>query len=165
MSHAFRSIRHSGTLHVDASPRHAFQLFTAPGEKFWIVGWDPAVVSGGDGRCKGAVFVTNTAGDKAYWVVVDYDDEALYARYARIAPRTRAGTVEVRAHDDGAGSTDVKVTFELTALTEEGNESPAGFDGAAFGQMLADWERLIRDANLDYPLPFVTAAEPSRAVS
>lgn len=165
MSQARHCVAHSGTLHVDAPPGHAFQLFTAPGEKLWIDGWDPVVASGGDGRARGAVFVTNTAGEKAYWVVVDYDDEALHARYARIAPGTRAGTVEVFARDDGAGSTEVTVTYELTALTGDGDKLLADFDGEAFERMLRDWERLIRAANLEYPLPFVTAGATSRAVS
>jgi hypothetical protein len=165
MNHAQQSIAHSGTLHVDASPRHAFQLFTAPGERLWIDGWDPDVLSGGDGRARGAVFVTNVAGEKAWWVVVDYDDEALHARYARIAPGTRAGTVEVFARDDGSGSTEVTVNYELTALSEEGRELLAEFDSQAFARMLGDWERLIRDARLEYPLSFVTAEPTSRAAS
>ena len=57
------------------------------------------------------------------------------------------------------------MTYELTALTEEGNKQLAELDRQAFDRMLADWERLIRDANLEYPLPFVTAGAPSRAVS
>ena len=165
MSQALQSIAHSGTVRVDAPPEHAFQLFTAPGEKLWIEGWDPVVPSGGDGRARGAVFVTNTAGEKTYWVVVDYDDEALHARYSRIAPGTHAGTVEVFARDDGSGSTEVTVTFELTALNSEGSKLLADFDSAAFRQMLADWERMIRAADLEYPLPFATARATSRAVS
>ena len=165
MNQPLASIAHSGTLRVDASPGHAFQLFTAPGEKLWIAGWDPEVLNGGDGRRKGAVFVTKVAGEKAVWIVVDYDEQALHARYARIAPGNRAGTVEVLARDDGSGSTEVTVTYELTALTRAGNESLAGFDSAAFMRMLAGWERLIRDANLEYPLPFATAEPPWGAVS
>ena len=165
MSQVRQSIAHSGTLHVDAPPEHAFQLFTAPGEKLWIAGWDPEILSGGDGRARGAVFVTKVGGDKAYWVVVDYDDKALHARYSRIAPETRAGTVEVFARDDGSGSTEVTVTYQLTALTGEGNKLLAEFDSDAFDRMLGDWERMIRDANLEYPLPFVTARTPLDAVS
>jgi hypothetical protein len=165
MSQALRSITHSGTLTVDAAPEHAFQLFTAPGEKLWIDGWDPDVLSGGDGRRKGAVFVTNVAGEKACWIVVDYDAEALHARYARIAPATRAGTVEVFARGDGAGATKVEVTYELTALNDKGKKLLAEFDTRAFDRMLGDWERMIRDANLEYPLPFVTARAPLGAVS
>jgi hypothetical protein len=145
-----RSVSHTGTLRVDAPPEHAFQLFTAPGERLW----EPEVLRGGDGRHKGSVFVTDAHGDKAYWVVVDYDDAALHARYARIAPGSRAGTVAVRARDDGAGATEVEVTYELTALTDAGNEQLAAFDAEAYAQMLAEWESLIRDANLEYPLPF-----------
>ena len=152
-----RSISHTGTLRVDAPPEHAFQLFTAPGERLWVDGWDPLVLRGGDGRSKGSVFVTYAHGDKAYWIVVDYDEEVLHARYARIAPGTRAGTVEVFARDDGTGATAVEVTYELTALTDEGNEQLAAFDAEAYAHMLADWERMIRNANLEYPLPFAAA--------
>ena len=55
--------------------------------------------------------------------------------------------------------------YELTALTDEGNELLAGFDRDAFDRMLGDWERLIREANLEYPLPFVTAGATSPVVS
>jgi len=149
-----RSITHTGTLHVDAAPEHAFQLFTAPGEKLWIEGWDPVVLRGGDGRARGSVFVTGVGGDKAYWIVVDYDAIALHARYARIAPDTRAGTVEVRARGDGAGGTEVEVRYELTALTEEGDRQLAAFDAGAYARMMAEWEQMIRAANIEYPLPF-----------
>ena len=149
-----RSITHAGTLHVDAPPEHAFQLFTAPGEKLWIEGWDPVVLRGGDGRARGSVFVTGVGGDKAYWIVVDYDAIALHARYARIAPDTRAGTVEVRARGDGSGGTEVEVQYELTALTEEGDRQLAAFDAGAYAHMMAEWEQMIRAANIEYPLPF-----------
>ena len=152
-----RSVTHTGTLHVDAVPEHAFQLFTAPGEKLWIDDWDPEVLRGGDGREKGSVFVTDVGGQRTYWGVVDYDAEALHARYARIAPATRAGTVEVVARPDGNGGTEVEVRYELTALTAEGNEELAAFDTQAYARMLGDWERMIRDANIDYPLPFAAA--------
>ena len=32
-----------------------------------------------------------------------------------------------------------------------------------FHRMLAEWERLIGDANLEYPLPFASAGATSRA--
>jgi hypothetical protein len=165
MTNEVTTVAHIGRLRVDAAPEHAFQLFTAPGEKLWIDDWDPEVLSGGDGRVPGAVFVTSVAGSKAYWVLVDYDADTLHARYARIAPGTHAGTVEVFARSDGAGATEVEVGYELTALTDEGNEQLAGFDRDAFDRMLGDWERLIREANLEYPLPFVTAGATSPVVS
>lgn len=157
MTRSAKTVSHSGTLRVDAPPAHAFQLFTAPGETFWIDGWDPQVLRGVDGRERGSVWVTEVAGDSAYWVVADYDPAALHARYARVAPGTRAGTVEVFARDDGTGATEVEVIYELTALTEEGNKQLAAFDSHAYARMLADWERMIRDADLKFPLPFAEA--------
>jgi hypothetical protein len=160
-----RSISHTGKLRVDAPPEHAFQLFTAPGERLWVDGWDPKIPGGGDGRSKGSVFVTDAHGDKAYWIVVDYDEDALHARYARIAPGTRAGTVEVLARDDGTGTAEVEVTYELTALTDAGNDQLAAFDSDAYARMLGEWELMIRDAKLEYPLPFASSRKTSRAVS
>ena len=133
-----RTVAHTGRLHVDAAPKHAFQLFTAPGEKLWVEGWDPEILSGGDGRSRGAVFVTRVGGDPTYWVVVDYDPEALHARYARIAPGTRAGTVEVTVRADGAGGSEVEVVYELTALTAEGDKELEVFDARAYAGMLAE---------------------------
>ena len=155
-----RSTRHTGTLTVNAPPEHAFQLFTAPGERLWIEGWDPAILSGGDGREAGAVWITNTGGDKAYWVVVDFDAEALHARYARIAPATHAGTVEVFARPGAAGGTEVEVTYQLTALTDVGDGTLAVLDADAFARMLDGWERMIANADLAYPLPFATEEVP-----
>jgi len=148
------SVTHGGTLRVDAAPEHAFQLFTAPGERLWIDTWDPVVPGGGDGREQGSVWVTEAGGDKTYWVVVDFDAAALHARYARVSPGSHAGTVEVHARPGETGGTDVQVRYQLTALTDAGNRQLAAFDAGAFAGMLAEWERMIRDANLVYPLPF-----------
>jgi hypothetical protein len=65
--------------------------------------------------------------------------------------------VEVTVKDDGAGGSDVEVTYELTALTDAGNNELAAFDKQAYNAMLTDWERMIREANLEYPLPFAAA--------
>ena len=154
------SVTHRGTLRVAAEPAHAFQLFTAPGERLWIEDWDPVIPGGGDGREKGAAWITEVGGDKAYWVVVDFDAGALHARYARIAPVTHAGMIEVFARPDEAGTTEVEVTYQLTALTEAGNRELAAFDSDTFTRMLARWERLIANADLEYPLPFATAGAP-----
>jgi hypothetical protein len=160
-----RTVAHTGSLHVDAAPGHAFQLFTAPGEKLWVDGWDPEVLSGGDGRARGAVFVTRVGGEPTYWVVVDYDTEALHARYARVAPGSRAGTVEVTVRAAAGGGSEVEVTYELTALTAAGSDEFAAFDAQAYAGMLAEWQRMIRDANLEFPLPFADDRATLGAVS
>ena len=148
------TVARTGTLRVDAAPEHAFQLFNAPGERLWIEGWDPVILSGGDGRPRGSVWITGDETNQTIWVVVDYDPVALHARYARVTPNSRAGIVEIFARPDGSGATEVEVSYELTALNVHGNEALASFGDEDFKQMLVEWERLIREANLEYPVTF-----------
>ncbi|MGR9093111.1 MAG: hypothetical protein ACU85U_21275, partial [Gammaproteobacteria bacterium] len=85
-------------------------------------------------------------------VVVDYDTDALHARYARVTPASRAGTVEVFVRPDGSGESAVEVRYVLTALNETGNEDLAEFDADYFAHMMEEWERLIREADIGYPV-------------
>ena len=138
-----RSVSHTGTLRVDAAPEHAFQLFTAPGERLWVDGWDPEVLSHGDGRARGAVFVTNVAGNKAYWVVVDYDElrgialrevaRASFHKYLdsfdRLAPKTR----EAAARAIASGAT--PRTWAAAAAARRAN-SPAERFGVRKGDVI-----------------------------
>ena len=143
------TVTHTGTVHVDAPPEQAFQLFTAPGEKLWAHGWDPVVLNGGDGREKGAVFVTTHNDEQTVWVVVDYQPDSLHVRYARVASASRAGTVEVFVRSDGQGGTEAEVSYELTALSEKGNQDLAEFDDQQYSLMMEEWEEAIRTVNFD----------------
>ena len=151
----------TGTVRVAATPEQAFPLFTAPGERLWVPGWDPIIVGGGEGLERGSAWLTGDGEDHTIWLVVDYDPEKLHARYARITPGSRAGTVEVTARSDGSGATRVEVTYDLTALSEQGNEMLAEFDEANYAKMMVEWERLIQAADLEYPVRFADA-EPTR---
>ena len=138
----------TGTLHVEAPPDRAFMLFTAPGEELWVDGWDPTLLSG-DGLEEGTVFLTDV-GEPTVWIVVDFDRSARHARYARVAPGTRAGTVDVKVAGDGNGESVVTVTYELTALSEQGDRMLNAFDEGAYADMMTTWEQMIRDADIDY---------------
>ena len=123
-------------------------LFTGPGEELWIEEWDPTVLSG-NGLDAGTVFLTGI-GEPTVWIVVDFDRSARHARYARVAPGTRAGTVDVKVASDGNAESIVTVTYELTALSEEGDRMLNAFDEDAYAAMLRSWEQMIRDADIDY---------------
>jgi len=149
------NVAHTGTVHVDAPPEQAFQLFTAPGEKLWAHGWDPVVLSGGDGRNKGAIFITTHHHERTIWVVVDYQPASLHVRYARVAPASRAGTVEVFVRSDGQGGAEAEVTYELTALNKTGNQDLEEFDAQEFSHMMEEWEEAIRVAEIDLQARFI----------
>ena len=84
------SVERSGKFHVDVPPEDAFPLFTAPGERLWVPGWDPVILGGWDGLERGTVWLTGDGEDRTIWLVVDYDPESFHARYARITPASRA---------------------------------------------------------------------------
>lgn len=142
----------TGSLCVDAPPDLAFMLFTGPGEALWIDGWEPAVL-GGDGLSRGTVFSTDI-GEDTLWIVVDFDRHARHARYARFAHGSRAGTVEVRVEPGDKGGSIAYVTYELTALSADGNQALDAFDETEYADMLQTWERMIRDADIDYESAF-----------
>ena len=141
-------VKHTGGFRLAMPPERAIELFTGPGERSWVPGWDPTVLSG-DGTEMGTVFVTSDAHSTTVWVVVDYDTEALRARYARATPGVKACTVEVNLHPDGEGGSEVRVTYELTALSEAGNKDLAHFDASAYAAMLREWEQHIRHAEAE----------------
>lgn len=143
------NVAHTGTFELDDPPEKAFYLFTAPGEAVWVPGWEPTILSG-DGIEQGTVFVTGHGDEATIWVVVDFDEKAYRARYTRITPASRAGTVEVKLQANGLGGSTVKVTYELTALSESGNQNLADFDTRAYEEMLNEWETLVRAADIDY---------------
>jgi hypothetical protein len=143
------TVTHSGTFDLDDPPEKAIYLFTAPGEVVWVPGWEPTILSG-DGFEQGTVFLTGHGDESTIWVVVDFDTKAYRARYARITPASRAGTVEVRLHTNDSGGSTVEVSYELTALNESGNQNLAGFDDEAYAEMLIEWKTLVVAAQIDY---------------
>ena len=143
------SVAHTGTFELGVPPTLAIHLFTAPGERRWVDGWDPEILSG-DGTAEGTVFTTSHGGETTIWVVVDFDERGYRARYARLTPGSRAGTVEVRLRDNGDGGSTVTVTYELTSLSESGRRNLHHFNADAYAQMLVDWRTLILAADIDY---------------
>lgn len=140
----------TGAVRVAAPPDSAFFLFTAPGEKLWVPDWDPVALGGGEGLDRGDVWITTHGAETTIWLVVDFDRAAHRARYARLTPGSRVGTVEVSVGNDGEGGSLAKVTYRLTALNEDGNRELAKFDKESFAGMMKEWEHAIGKADIDY---------------
>ena len=146
-------VEHTGGFRLAMPPEKAIGLFTAQGERLWAPGWDPTVLSG-DGTEAGTVFVTSHGHATTIWVVVDYDTDVFRARYARTTPGNKAGTVEVNLQSDGEGGSEVRVTYDLTALSEAGNTDLAHFDEPAYAAMMKEWEQHIRHAEAEIAAHF-----------
>jgi hypothetical protein len=119
-------------------------LFTAEGERSWAgrEGWDPRYPVPSRTSGEGAVFTTRHGGRTTIWVMVD--DTPQRVRYARVTPGGLAGTVEVAVLSSSAGSTDLRVTYDLTAL---GDDAVGELDrfAAGYDAMIATWAEDIAD--------------------
>lgn len=125
----------------------ALPLFTAQGERRWVPGWEPEILSGDGGA--GSVFVTRMNAVETVWVVADYDAERGVARYARQVAGVHAGLVEVRCLPLAADRCAVRVRYRLTPLSESAVAVLVEFfEPQRFADVIADWKRLIVAAGL-----------------
>lgn len=137
------TLAQSGSFELDMTPDQALPLFTAPGEKLWISHWDPTILNG-DGFEKGTVFITSDHGATTYWTVMDYDTKTHHALYMRTTPEQDIGTVDVRLTPNGKGGSTVQVSYQLTGLSNAGNDNlQTLLDSKNYAQMMKDWQAMI----------------------
>ena len=92
MTEAVRS--RSGSFMVSLPLAEAVPLFTAEGERRWVKGWDPEILSGNGER--GSAFVTHAAdGRRTTWIVAQADAAAGRLSYARLVEGLNIGLIEV----------------------------------------------------------------------
>jgi hypothetical protein len=132
------------------------KLFTPAGEELWIDDWKPTYHHPADGRTqRGMIFSTGSGEDLTLWSLVDYEDGEYHrARYMRVTPALRSGYVEVTCAALSPQTTKVEVSYELTALTPDGERSLQAYEPAPFVAMIEEWARLI-----EARLPVLAAAE------
>jgi hypothetical protein len=134
--------RLAGRVTVPLPPSVAFTLFTPRGEERWVDGWQPRFPTAtDDDSAPGTVFVTAVHGEETTWVVLDREPGRRMS-YARVTPKSRAGTVSVLLEDDGNGHSAVEVTYDLTGLSSEGDQRLAEL-AAGYSDMLKSWESAI----------------------
>lgn len=140
----------SGSFYLDAPRARVFPLFTARGEREWVPGWDPLLLSGGEER--GSVFQTRSHdGGETTWIVIDYRPSEGHAGYARLARGSNIGLVDVVCVEAVGGGTEVSVTYTLTPLHAGAECFVDDFlSPEAYARMLEEW-RAATSAALDLP--------------
>ena len=137
--------RQRGSFTLPIPPAEAFDLFTAEGERRWVAGWQPVILSDCGATEPGAVFLTDHGSERTIWTVLEADRAAGRLAYSRVSPDRLAGTVRVQLSPGNAG-TRVEVAYDITSLGTEGDEAVRSMDQAGFESMLEEWARLIREA-------------------
>ncbi|MFA9431967.1 SRPBCC family protein [Egicoccus sp. AB-alg2] len=129
---------------VDVPPDVALERFTPEGERDWVPGWHPEYPGGRpEEPVPGTVFVTRSASTRTTWVVVEREPDRM--RYARVAEGRTAGTVTVVCAPATRTTTDVRVVYDLTALSPEGRRDVADL-AADYPAHLEGWRQAIEAA-------------------
>jgi hypothetical protein len=132
----------SAELVVDRPVAATLALFTAEGERQWVPGWDATFPDPDRTHGVGAVFVTGGTDHTTTWVVVDQREDGV--RYTRVTPGRTAGTVSVTVLEAHPARTQLRVDYDLTALTDAGGRWLADF-AENFVDHVAQWQRAIAD--------------------
>ena len=133
-------VNRSRLLEFDAAPDRVRTLFTAEGERDWVVGWDPTHIWPTDGTPQeGAVFTTDHHGETTTWCLAELDYGAGRFRYvATHVSRVTLVLVEVSASPVKPGHSQVRVTYSVVATDEDGESMVARFD-EHFDDMMSRW--------------------------
>ncbi len=133
------------SFHLDAPPARVLPLFTALGEKAWVPGWEPQILSGREER--GSVFRTVRGDRETIWIVVDCRPSEGRASYARLAQGSNMGLVDVQCSAAPGGGTEVSVRYTLTGLNAEGRAFVTEFlQPEQYARMIEEWRTLVSAA-------------------
>lgn len=140
-----RAVR-EGTFRLQLPAATAFGFFSPEGERSWVPEWEPRYFTENTAPVSGLVFETDAGGERTLWIVLDYDAARHRAHYVRVVPDSRMGTVEVRCEVTADGETDVRVIYDLTALSDAGETVLRELTPAAYQGMLRSWQLSITRA-------------------
>ena len=136
-----KRIRETGRFELRLPLAEAFKLFTAEGERLWVPGWSPEMLAPLP-QAPGLVFRTGEGAERTIWTVLESDAATGRLLYSRVTPASRAGLVEVVLSEAG-DLTRVQVSYDLTALSPEGEAALDAYRGAKFAEMMNQWRALI----------------------
>jgi hypothetical protein len=135
-------VRRATEITVELPLEQAMALFTPEGERRWAHGWDPQYPQADRREGPGAVLTTGHGGHQTTWIMVDHAPASV--RYARVTQDMTAGTVAVEVVGSREHSTQVRVTYDLTALTSHGEGWLDAFD-AGYEAAIGGWSTEIAD--------------------
>lgn len=142
---------------IHAAIDEAFYLFTPIGEAEWETGFEP-IFLGSDGTPKtglsfwthnntsdGELPETETGHEITLWLMTSYAPETHKVTYARIKPLSDISliSVELKAHSDGIST--AKVRYDITSISNSGNEYIKTMDEKYFENWIKGWQTTIND--------------------
>jgi hypothetical protein len=138
-------VSRSYTQTLDGAADEVFALLCPVREREWVQGWDPDLVVSASGVAeRDCVFTTPDGARQATWVITEHEPTAGRVEMIKVTPgylviRLR---ILVRPLDAAAPGrrTAAEITYQYTALGEEGAAFVAGRTEEAYEEFMRGWE-------------------------
>ncbi|MCX6150858.1 MAG: hypothetical protein NTX22_10060 [Ignavibacteriales bacterium] len=141
----FKSNRISRTYtqKINATAKEIFPLLCPQKETEWLDGWSYEMIFSLSGFAEeGAVFKTKHAGDvNTIWVVTKYNKKNKIIEFVRLTWETVIVKIRLQVIDNTDGTSDVKVDYTFTTISEKGNEFVQTKSEKQFDDMMRWWEK------------------------
>jgi hypothetical protein len=133
-------------LRLKASADAAFPLFGPVRESEWASDWSPVWIYPANPlqSADGAVFTTSGHAGVSTWVMTIYDMAGRTVEYVNFIPGQRVTQVSITVRPDTAATSIARVSYRVTALSEEGSAFVAHFAKEFSGEG-PHWEKAIND--------------------
>jgi hypothetical protein len=140
-----KRIENSAEIILDAPVLRVFPLFDPVNEMKWVNGWAPKFIYPTDASVEEQmIFITPARfpheGDY-HWVLTKFLPDLFQIEYV-VSTRERIWSIRVRCFPVEK-STRAKISYQFTALTDEGAARNEQAIGMMFQHNLADWEDAI----------------------
>lgn len=123
-----------------AAPDKVFPLLCPVRERDWVDGWDPLMVATNSGVAeRDCVFITRSDAGEATWMVTEYEPPNRIA-FIRVTPGITACRIFIDVLPDGDNRSKARITYEHTALSDEGKDFVEDFTEEHYREMMEQWE-------------------------
>ena len=135
--------KHSCVQIWQSNPDKVFPLLCPVRETEWIPNWDPKlVVSKSSVMELDCLFIESGEPDDAIWVVTSYEPNSFIEMY-RIVPGITVSKFSITLAEEKEGITRALLSYEHTALGEDGEQIVDSFTNEAFNELMGHFETAI----------------------
>lgn len=137
--------KHSYVQQLNAVPEKVFPLLCPVLEVEWVPGWLPDKVISQSGVCEPeCIFITPpeipSEPENAIWIVTKHDPDNLSLEMYKVAPRHTVSKLEITLAASSGISTTANVSYELTAIGENGEQFMDEFTEKWYENFMQEWE-------------------------
>lgn len=140
------SIKHQADFQLQQPADILFPLFSAEGERLWVPGWDYENIMGTTELHENYVFLTKNhdhASNSAIWIVKKYHPKDYYIEFYKVEPSEKVGIIKVICTSLTDTKTNVSVTYEYIALSENGERFIESFTSRKYNNFINEWKLML----------------------